>query len=215
MQKETYGLLRTLNENDCLKRRYRNTSLTQTNTCLSRIYGFPKIHKEGNPIRPIVSIRDSPTEFMANEIYDSLSKSIKKSKSHIPNSFTFIDKIKNLAILDNYTPISLDVKCQFTNVGLELVLRSIERRYAQISCTWNIPLELLLDSCKFLVRNTFFIFNGKFYKQKYGTPMASPVSGLFADIVMEDLETTCLKKPVLCSSFLLPLCRRYYYLCTK
>ena len=30
-----------------------------------------------------------------------------------------------------------------------------------------------------------------FYKQIFGTPMGSPLSSLFVDIVMEDLEIDC------------------------
>ena len=42
--------------------------------------------------------------------------------------------------------------------------------------------------------NTCFQFNKKFYTQIYGTLMGSPISGLFADIVVEDLENECLQK---------------------
>ena len=42
--------------------------------------------------------------------------------------------------------------------------------------------------------NTYFQFNNKFYKQSFGTPMGSPISGLFVDLVMDDLESECLQK---------------------
>ena len=42
--------------------------------------------------------------------------------------------------------------------------------------------------------STYFQFNNKYYVQIFGTPMGSPISGLFADILMEDLESDCLKK---------------------
>ena len=32
------------------------------------------------------------------------------------------------------------------------------------------------------------------YKQVFGLPMGSPISGLFADMVMNELETDCLEK---------------------
>ena len=42
--------------------------------------------------------------------------------------------------------------------------------------------------------NTYFLFNNKYYKQSFVTPMGSPISGLFADLVMDDLESECLRK---------------------
>jgi len=40
----------------------------------------------------------------------------------------------------------------------------------------------------------YFTFNNKIYKQTYGTPMGSPLSPVIADVVMQDLETTCLNR---------------------
>ena len=37
-------------------------------------------------------------------------------------------------------------------------------------------------------------FNNTFYELIFGTPMGLPISGLFADNVMDDLESECLKK---------------------
>ena len=46
---------------------------------------------------------------------------------------------------------------------------------------------------RFLYDNTYFTFNNNVYKQIYDTPMGSPISPLFADIVMDDLEKTFLQ----------------------
>ena len=43
-----------------------------------------------------------------------------------------------------------------------------------------------MSSCLF--NNTFFSFNNDYYRQIDGTPMGSPISPLFADIVMDNLE---------------------------
>ena len=46
---------------------------------------------------------------------------------------------------------------------------------------------------KFLFNNTYFSSNNEYYRQIDGTPMGSPISPLFVDIVMDDLETYCLR----------------------
>ena len=40
---------------------------------------------------------------------------------------------------------------------------------------------------------TYFTFDDKIYKKIFGTLMGSPISSLFADMVMDDLESDCLR----------------------
>jgi hypothetical protein len=42
--------------------------------------------------------------------------------------------------------------------------------------------------------STYFRFDNKFYKQKFGTPMGSPLSPIIADLVMQDLEAKALER---------------------
>jgi len=57
---------------------------------------------------------------------------------------------------------------------------------------------------KMVLDSTFFSFNSKIYKQKFG-PMGSPMSPIIAGLVMDDLETKALK----ILNFQLPLYYRY------
>lgn len=69
----------------------------------------------------------------------------------------------------------------------------IEKRYQKICKRTSIPICDLLEGYEFLFDNTYFQFNGKYYQQVYGAPMSQSTSCLFADIVMDDLESECLK----------------------
>ena len=55
------------------------------------------------------------------------------------------------------------------------------------------------------MNSTYFKFNGKFCKQKFGTPIGSAISPILAKIVMEDLEEFVFKK----LDFELPFYFRY------
>ena len=50
----------------------------------------------------------------------------------------------------------------------------------------------VLDLLEFLVRTTFFIFNGTYYQQTEGVAMGGPPSSIVAEIYMQATETTAL-----------------------
>ena len=192
LQINTSKILKELNDNNFLKPKYHNNQLTLTNTVSGKGHGLPKIHKPDVPLRPIISLINSPTHFLAKVIYDELKAAIKTPSSHINNSFEFKSKIESLKIDRDCVLLSLDVTSLFTNVPCDLVIKSLERRIIDIRNKCKIPFDDIIKYTKFMFDNTFFIFNDNFYKQIFGTPMGSPISPLFADIVMEDLETDCL-----------------------
>ena len=200
LRKDTQNFLHVWNINGFLNKSYHDWALTQTDTVLPRLYGLPKIHKiimDHNGIlhyklRPVLSTINTPTHFLAKFISTLLTTSIKKPVSCIKNSQHFISKISEVSIPDNHILISLDATSLFTNVPVDLVKNSIEKRFNQINKFTVIPLNELFNAIDFLSSNTFLQFNNKFYRQIYGCPMGSSVSSIFADMVLDDLETHCL-----------------------
>jgi len=93
---------------------------------------------------------------------------------------------------DDYDLILLDIVSLFTNIPTNLALESVAERWDQISKSTNIPWLEFVNAIKKILDSTFFMFNNKIYKQKFGTPMGSPVSSINADIIMDDLETVAL-----------------------
>ena len=55
------------------------------------------------------------------------------------------------------------------------------------------------------MNSTKFKLNGKFYKQKFGTPIGSVISPMLAEIVMEDLEKNVFER----LQFVVPFYFRY------
>jgi len=60
--------------------------LNSSNAILPRAYGLPKIHKEGHPLRIIVSSSDSPLHNLAIFLHKILIKSLPSHFSHVKNS---------------------------------------------------------------------------------------------------------------------------------
>ena len=96
------------------------------------MYGLSKVHKVNCPLRPVVSYINTPSYFMA-KYFINIRKSVPRPFSNMKNSLDFISKIKNLEIPNNHIIISSDLTSLFTNVPLNLVLTSIEKRWHYVS----------------------------------------------------------------------------------
>ena len=71
--------------------------------------------------------------------------------------------------------------------------KSLDQRCQLIQNNCRIPFDGNIYCTKFLFGNRYFTLNNNIYLQIFGTPMGSPISPLFADIVMDDLENDCLR----------------------
>ncbi|XP_071653548.1 uncharacterized protein [Temnothorax longispinosus] len=179
--------------------------LNCTNGNLPRCYGLPKIHKDGSPLRIIVSTLGSPLYNMANFLHNILVKSVPKPESYIKDGWSFVELIRDVRIEDDDVLISLDVTSLFTNIPKDLVLQAIKNRWNHVSNKTKLSLPQFLSAVDLILSSTSFSFNGQIYEQIFGSPMGSPLSPILADMVMEDLETKCLQM----LSFPVPFFKRY------
>jgi len=76
---------------------------------------------------------------------------------------------------------------EYCNIPIDLAIKSVSNRWNFISTSCKIPRNFL-NAVRFVLESTFFSFGNQIYKQKFGTPMGSPLSPIIADIVMQDLE---------------------------
>ncbi|XP_077778802.1 uncharacterized protein LOC144326219 [Podarcis muralis] len=151
-----------------------------------KLYGLPKIHKEGTPLRPIVSSIGSPLQNLAKFLAKQLQPYAESISSHVPNSFQFIETIKKQNLHPNDLLVSFDVVSLFTQVPINEALTAIQNKYN--------PPEYILDLTNHCLTNTYFIHNGQRYKQIEGAPMGSPLSPVIANLYMEHFETNALDK---------------------
>ncbi|EFN60764.1 hypothetical protein EAG_12834, partial [Camponotus floridanus] len=68
-------------------------SLNCTDGVLPRAYGLPKIHKKNNPLRIIVSSKNTPLYGLAKFLHDIIYKSIPRPDSQIINSTQVVERI--------------------------------------------------------------------------------------------------------------------------
>ena len=155
LQTNTSTIFKNLNNNNYLRTKFHNNALSCTNTTLAKYYGLPKIHKKDVPVRPIISLINSPTHFLSKTFYNEIKSAIKLPSSHINNSLDLKLKLNSFTIPDDYIFLSLDVTPLFTNIPLQLVLDSLDRRFDSLHNKCKIPFNEIVTCTKFLFNNTF------------------------------------------------------------
>ncbi|XP_046395470.1 uncharacterized protein LOC124162815 [Ischnura elegans] len=148
------------------------------------IYGLPKIHKEGTPLRPIISAIDSPTYQLARYIATSLQLDVEKANSYAKNSTHFLDLIQNVKMEMDDILVSFDVVSLFTKILRGKAISTLRKKFGEDTAN-------LAEIC---LMTTYFKWKGEYYEQTEGAPMGSPISPAVANIYMEDFETSALEK---------------------
>lgn len=83
--------------------------------------------------------------------------------------------------------VSFDVVSLFPNVPVDEALESLRRHLERHRVPLN-HIEAYLTIAQVCMKQNYFTFRGKFYKQTYGLSMGSKLSPLLAEVFMSDLE---------------------------
>ncbi|XP_017489302.1 PREDICTED: uncharacterized protein LOC108377546, partial [Rhagoletis zephyria] len=157
-----------------------------------KIYGLPKIHKEGIPLRPICSSISSPSYNLCKYVVRVLKNVTMSSKFNVNDAVEFKEKIGKTYIYDDESLVSFDVVSLFPSTPVDLAIEIIDSKWSSIQEHTTLTKDLFLTILKFCIKeNRYFKCNDKIYEQKSGMPMGSPASPVIADIVMEELLIKC------------------------
>ena len=94
---------------------------------VARFYLLPKIHKPGNPGRPIVASNGAPTENISRFVDFFLQPNVVHLQSYIRDTTDFINKLRRLPILpQDCLLVTLDVSSLYTNIPHEEGIKACE-----------------------------------------------------------------------------------------
>ena len=164
-----------------------------------RIYGLPKIHKTGIPLRPIVSTTNSPTVKIEKWAAMTLKPLLYLQNSYIKNSKFLKDKLISVEISEESRLFSFDIKSMYTYIPFDksfsILSKKLEERKNEIEeLPSGIELETILNLVKITSRYTnYFKFRDNFYHQIRGLAMGGPLSPLLANIYVEYVENLAIE----------------------
>ena len=172
--------------------KWKNTILIKKSVLF---YILPKIHKPRIPGRPIVSQVNSITENISEFLTYCIQPLRNILKSHIKDSTDFLTKMfanetsKNLK--KETFLVSMDIVALYTNIphddGINTCLELIEKYREKLPS--YVPNKTILKTLfLFVLKNNYFLFKEKLYKQIWGTSMGTKLAPAYADLFLGKLE---------------------------
>ena len=151
-------------------------------------YLTPKLHKEGNQGRPMISSINCHTSKISEYVDYHLQPIVKEIPSYVQDTTDFLRKINQINFVpDNSYLVSVDVKSLYTNIpnseGMKSVKMSLEKYSKRTASTKVITTFLAL----ILTLNNF-VFNCRNYLQIRGCAMGTISAPSYANIFMDHFE---------------------------
>ena len=156
------------------------------------MYGLPKIHKTGAPLRPILSMVGCFNHAFAQWIGRQLGE-LRQAKHITKDSFN-LNFLKDSKLNGKYF-VSYDVVSLFTNIPLDetiqLIVDSLYPKVPGVAAKdqlfHGMTKTIFRNALNHCLKDNTFVFNGIFYKQIDGCAMGSPLAPILADIFMNHL----------------------------
>ncbi|UYV71172.1 hypothetical protein LAZ67_8002021 [Cordylochernes scorpioides] len=166
--------------------------LTQFTGSLTRdayIYGAPKIHKPGVPLRPIIAYHLSPAHTLAKYLAQLLSPIMKNNPNqyNITHPPSFVQEITQMQLPAHHTMVSFDVTALYLSLPHSLILNKLQS-FLKLAGIQDQTITLITQLTSLCLSISTFTFNHQHYKQIRGTPMGSPLSSIVAEVVMGSLD---------------------------
>ncbi|XP_078355465.1 uncharacterized protein LOC144640130, partial [Oculina patagonica] len=166
------------------------TNLIVDHRRTSKFYLLPKIHKPGNPGRPIVSACNCPTELLATYLDQVTSPLVRSLPSYVKDTNHMLDIAQTFSYPTtsaNRFVFTMDIKSLYTvipnNDGLLALTHFLDKRPVLEPPTYT-----LVRLAELVLTLNSFSFNGGFYQQTGGVAMGSRLGPNYACLFVGHVE---------------------------
>ena len=163
------------------------SKLYPTGSQPGKLYGTAKVHKPGNPLRPVVSMVGTASYGLAQYLDRII-------KPHIPDTYLlsstahFISKVKAFIFGARDTLVSFDVDSLFTNVPLKEVIDIVADYVYRVKEEAPPFSKTVFKNMLKHATGGFFLHKGQLYTQVDGVTMGSPLGPTLANFFLGHLE---------------------------
>ena len=161
-----------------------------------QLYLLPKIHKQDNPGRPIISGCGGPTVKLSQYADHLLKPLLKHIPSYVQDTTDFLRRIFSLNqdLPDNIILITLDVKSLYTNIPNDQGIQACVDMLNENNIITPEITQSVIDILSLILNKNTFTFNNEHFLQIHGTAMGSPMAPTYANIFMAILERKLLNE---------------------
>ncbi|MCP3661020.1 MAG: hypothetical protein GY696_00765 [Gammaproteobacteria bacterium] len=194
-EKQLNAFLLSLQKREILEKKL-YMFLRTSNSRTPQAYGLPKIHKDGTPLRPIISAVRSFNYNVGKFLVWILSPYMDKCDSYIRNSAHLVEEL-SLMQPDQSFLASFDVSSLFTNVPVAEAVNLSMDLITQDDDTRNfIPSPELRRLFEFSTSYCNFQFAGQNFDQVDGLAMGNPLAPPLAHLFMVKIEKSALNRGI-------------------
>ena len=112
---------------------------------------------------------------------------------YVKDTGDFLEKLKHLdKISEDAILVIADVVGHYPNISRDLGLQSLRKMFNQTGIC-KVPAEEIISMAEFVLKNNYFEFNEKVWKQISGTPIGAKFASAYACIFIDEMETSFLK----------------------
>ena len=154
---------------------------------IPNFYMLPKIHKTGNPGRPIVNGIGNITEKISAYVDEEIRHLVPRIPSYLKDTTHLINILQGKKLAPRDILVTIDVKSLYTNIPHNEGIQALNRTMEETDIH---PMKKLLICrlANIVLTKNYFEFNNKLYRQTQGTAMGTRMAPSCANIFMKYIE---------------------------
>ena len=153
-----------------------------------KFYLRPKIHKERNPGRPVVSSVNCHTANISKYVDYHLQPIVKEIPSHVKDTQDFLKKLEKVKdIPQESLLVTLDVKSLYTNIPNNEGIKAVKESYEKYK-EKTVSAKVIITFLSLILTLNNFVFNCTHYLQTMSCAMGTICAPSYANIFMATFE---------------------------
>lgn len=159
------------------------------NPACPRIFAYIKTHKNPIAARPIVEKMHSPMYNIEKSLAKWCHAFLTPYPMVVSSPTEFLGKLIQLRPTSENEMTVLDFESLYPSLDLNATCLLFYRFLIQHTSMHHQDLSLLREIAYTICHDSFFEYNGLYYRQLHGVPIGSPMAGVLAELVVREVES--------------------------